>query len=62
MSPAFWMSSTSGSSDSATMSALNPLTTFWACVVLPPNEVWKMTDWPSWSSFHLSWKSVISLP
>ena len=44
------------------MSAPKPLATFCAWVVLAPNEVWKMTDWPSWSSFHLSWKAVMSLP
>ena len=39
MSPASWIDCTSGSSDSATTSAGNPFTTFWACVVLPPNDV-----------------------
>ena len=34
--PAFWIVSTSGASDRATTSAGNPLTTFWACEVLPP--------------------------
>ena len=51
--PAFWTISTSGASDSATMSAGKPLATFCACVVLAPNEVWKMTDWPSWSVLPL---------
>ena len=44
------------------MSAGKPFTTFWACVVLPPNEVWKMTCWPSWLSFHSVWKFEMSLP
>jgi hypothetical protein len=52
MSPASSIICTSGASDKATMSAGKPFTTFWACVVLPPNEVWKMTCWPSWLSFH----------
>src|SRR6266567_2757374 len=62
ISPAFCTISTSGASDSATTSAGKPLATFWAWVVLPPNEDWKITDWPLWEAFHWSWKAEVSLP
>src|SRR6266540_1892168 len=52
ISPAFCTIFTSGASESATTSAGNPLATFWAWVVLPPNEDWKITDCPSWAVFH----------
>src|SRR5439155_26340150 len=60
--PAFCTMSISGASESATMSAPKPLATFCACVVLAPNEVWKMADCPLWSVFQLSWKAEMSSP
>src|SRR5438874_7691398 len=62
MSPALWTISTSGASDRATTSAGNPLATFWAWVVLPPKDDWKITDCPLWSAFQASWKADSSLP
>ena len=62
MSPAFWIISTSGSSDRATMSALSPFTTASACVVLPPNDVRNWRAWPLCLSFQSLSKLEISLP
>src|SRR5215475_3237334 len=39
------------------MSAGNPFTMFSACVVLPPKDIWKMTDWPV-----LAFQSVAKVP
>jgi hypothetical protein len=35
---------------------------FWAWVVLPPYDSWKMTCWPSCSSFHVVWKAEMIFP
>ncbi len=44
------------------MSAGNPFTMFSACVVLPPNDIWKIGVWPLWSADHAFEKSDVSLP
>ena len=62
ISPASSISWMSGRRDSAAMSAGNPLMTFCACVVLPPNEVENWTCWSSCVSFQSDWKVEISLP
>jgi hypothetical protein len=62
MSPASWIVWTSGSSDSATMSACSPFTTACACEVLPPNDVRNWMDWPLCLSFQSDWNAEMSLP
>src|SRR6266702_8257676 len=62
ISPAFWISCTSGTSERATMSAGNPLATFWAWAVLPPNEVWKMTCCLLCAAAHSFCQVEMSLP
>src|SRR4029453_4029394 len=62
MSPASAISWRSGTRESAATSAGNPLMTFCACVVLPPNDVENWTCWSSCVSFQSDWKGEISLP
>src|SRR5215468_8918334 len=57
ISPAFCTIDTSGSREDAYTSAGNPFTMFSACVVLPPNDISKIGDWPVFD-FH----SVANVP
>src|SRR5438034_11022305 len=62
INPAFSTNPTSGASDDAKMSALNPATMFSACVVLPPKDIWKMSFWPSCASAQSDAKVDVSFP
>src|SRR4051812_21911736 len=62
ISPAFCTSSTSVAVDAAKTSAGKPFTMFWAWVVLPPNDIWKIRLWPLCASFHSDANIDVSLP
>src|SRR4051794_24390803 len=62
ISPAFCTRPTSGSSEEAYTSAGNPFTMFVACVVLPANDIGKMTFWPLCESFQSEENVDVSLP
>ena len=53
--------STSVAVDDAYTSAGKPFTMFWACVVLPPKDIWKMRLW-SCLSFQSAANVDVSLP